>query len=35
MPWLYKFKSGFLIGVAEDAAYLAGQIAESHVIGRK
>ena len=26
LPWLYKFKSGLLMGVAEDAAYLADQI---------
>jgi putative flavoprotein involved in K+ transport len=27
MPWLYKQKSGLLLGVAQDAAYLAEQIA--------
>jgi putative flavoprotein involved in K+ transport len=26
LPWLYKFKSGLLMGVGEDAAYLADQI---------
>lgn len=26
MPWISKYKSGFLIGVGEDAAFLAGQI---------
>ena len=29
MPWLYKQKSGLLLGVAQDAAYLAEQIAAS------
>lgn len=29
MPWLYKQRSGLLLGVAQDAAYLAEQIAPS------
>ena len=28
MPWLHKYKSGLLVGVGEDAAYIALQIAE-------
>ena len=28
MPWLYKQKSGLLVGVGEDAEYLASTIAE-------
>ncbi len=27
MPWLHKFKSGLLIGVGEDAEYIASRIA--------
>ena len=27
MPWLHKYKSGLLVGVAEDAAYIALHIA--------
>ncbi len=29
MPWLSKYKSGLLVGVGEDAAYVASQIASS------
>ncbi|MBI5297769.1 MAG: NAD(P)-binding domain-containing protein [Chloroflexi bacterium] len=28
MPWLHKYKSGLLVGVAEDAAFVASHIAE-------
>ena len=28
LPWLYKFKSGHLFGVGEDAEYIAAQIAD-------
>ncbi|OGO32815.1 MAG: hypothetical protein A2Z16_03835 [Chloroflexi bacterium RBG_16_54_18] len=30
MPWLYKFKSGFLFGVGEDAAHIASLISSAH-----
>jgi putative flavoprotein involved in K+ transport len=29
MPWLHKYKSGLLVGVAEDAAYIAAHIAKN------
>jgi putative flavoprotein involved in K+ transport len=29
MPWLHKYKSGLLVGVGEDAAYVATRIATS------
>jgi putative flavoprotein involved in K+ transport len=29
MPWLHKYKSGLLVGVAEDAAYVAAHIAKN------
>jgi hypothetical protein len=29
MPWLHKMKSGLLMGVGEDAAYIATHISES------
>jgi putative flavoprotein involved in K+ transport len=28
LPWLHKPKSGLLLGVGEDAAYIAAQITE-------
>jgi putative flavoprotein involved in K+ transport len=30
LPWLYKYKSGHLIGVGEDANYIASAIANRH-----
>lgn len=30
MPWLHQYKSGFLLGIGEDAAYLA-----DHIVARK
>jgi putative flavoprotein involved in K+ transport len=35
LPWLYKQKSGHLVGVAEDAAYIASQISTRHFDKRK
>ena len=31
MPWLVKFKSGLLIGVGEDAEYIAAHIAAQRI----